>query len=157
MAKILQIKTYPAKILRKIAQPIAEVAQEEKELFEDMVATMHNGEGVGLAAPQVGLSKRMIVADIGDGPVMLANPEVIEVKGRDRMEEGCLSLPGALVKVVRPNEATIKGLDENGETVEIKAKGLLARVLLHEIDHLNGKLILERMSLWQKIRFKLKQ
>lgn len=152
---MLDIKKYPEKILRGKCQAVEKISQKERELFQDMLYTMRQSSGIGLAGPQVGINQRLIVADIGEGPVKLANPEVIEIKGKDKMEEGCLSVPGALIKIERAQELIVKGLDEEGKSVEVKAKGLLARVLLHEIDHLNGKLILDYMNFLQKIKFKL--
>ncbi len=153
--KILDLKKYPEKILREKCQAVEKITEREIELFENMLFTMRHLSGIGLAGPQVDINQRLIVADIGEGPIKLADPQVIEIKGKDKMEEGCLSVPGALVKIERPEEITIAGLNEEGKYVEIKAKGLLARVLLHEIDHLNGKLILDYMNFLQKIKFKL--
>lgn len=155
MGKILEIKTYPNKALCVRSQALEKITEREIELFQDMLSTMCKSSGVGLAAPQVGISKRLIVADIGEGPLQLANPEVLEVKGKDKMEEGCLSVPGPLVNIERPYEIIVTGLNEKGKMVEIKAKGLLARVILHEIDHLNGKLIIDHMNLLKKLKFKL--
>lgn len=151
----LEIKKYPAGILRGKCESLLEITEQEKLLFENMLFTMKQSSGIGLAAPQVGIKKNIIVADIGEKPIKLANPEIIKVKGTDKLEEGCLSVPGALVKIVRPYEVVVKGLNENGEVVELEAKGLLARVLLHEIDHLNGKLIVDYMNFLEKIKYKL--
>ena len=153
--KILDVKKYPEKILREKCQAVEKITEREIELFENMLFTMRHLSGIGLAGPQVDINQRLIVADIGAGPIKLADPQVIEIKGKDKMEEGCLSVPGALVKIERPQELIITGLNEEGKYAEIKAKGLLARVLLHEIDHLNGKLILDYMNFLQKIKFKL--
>lgn len=153
--KILDVKKYPEKILREKCQAVEKITEREIELFENMLFTMRHLSGIGLAGPQVDINQRLIVADIGEGPIKLADPQVIGIKGKDKMEEGCLSVPGALVKIERPQQLTITGLNEEGKNVEIKAKGLLARVLLHEIDHLNGKLILDYMNFLQRIKFKL--
>ena len=153
--KILDVKKYPEKILREKCQAVEKITEREIELFENMLFTMRHLSGIGLAGPQVGINQRLIVADIGEGPIKLVDPQVIEIKGKDKMEEGCLSIPGALVKIERPQELIITGLNEEGKNVEIKAKGLLARVLLHEIDHLNGKLVVDYMNFLQKIKFKL--
>ena len=155
MGKILEIKTYPDKILCVRSQPLEKITEREMELFQDMLSTMRQSSGVGLAAPQVGISKRLIVADIGEEPLRLANPEVLKAKGKDKMEEGCLSVPGPLVNIERPYEIIVTGLNEKGKMVEIKVKGLLARVILHEIDHLNGKLIIDHMNPLEKVKFKL--
>ncbi len=155
--KMLDITKYPSRILREKSQPIKEITGKEIELFENMFFTMRNSSGIGLAAPQIGINQRLIVADTAAGAlVRLANPEIIEVKGKNKMEEGCLSVPEALVSIERPDEVIIRGLNEEGKIVEVKAKGLLARVLLHEIDHLNGKLIIDYMSFLKKINFNLR-
>jgi len=151
----LIIKTYPENVLRTKSKDIIEVTEREKTLFEKMLYTMRQVSGIGLAAPQVGINQRIIVIDIGQGPIKLANPEIIKAKGADVMEEGCLSVPGALVDVRRPSEVIVKALNEQGKIIEIKADGLLARVLLHEIDHLNGKLIIDYMNFLKKLKFKL--
>ena len=156
MAKILEIKKYPDKILLKKCKLVEKITEKELELFNNMLSTMHQEQGIGLAAPQIGISQMLFVADIGEGPILLANPEVIKVKGKDKMEEGCLSVPDALVNIERPYEVIVKGVNEKGKVVEIKARGLLARVIMHEMDHLNNKLIIDYMYLLQKIKFKLK-
>ncbi|MFH1245483.1 MAG: peptide deformylase [Candidatus Omnitrophota bacterium] len=153
--KMLEIKKYPDKILRIKSKPVKEITGKEVTLLEQMLLAMRYFSGVGLAAPQVGVHQRIIVADIGEGAVQLANPEILEVKGTDQLEEGCLSVPCAHVKIERPYRVVLRGLNEKGKPVEIEAKGLLARVLLHEIDHLDGKLIVDYMSFLGKIRFGL--
>jgi len=153
--KLLQIKKYPYNtVLRKKSVPVAAVTEEEQRLFEAMHFTLRQSSGIGLAAPQIGVLKQLIVADIGEGPVMLANPEIIRSKGSGNMVEGCLSVPGATVDIQRPYEVVVTGLNEKGRPVEVKATGLMARVLQHEIDHLRGKLIVDYMSLLDKIRFR---
>ena len=120
---------------------------------------MRHFAGIGLAAPQIGISKKLIVADIGDGPVMLANPKILKTKGAGKMEEGCLSIPGINVIIKRAEEVIVNGLNEKGKVIELKAQGLLARVLQHEIDHLNGRLIIDLiidyLSLLEKFRLRL--
>jgi peptide deformylase len=108
-----------------------------------MLFTMDYFCGIGLAAPQIGISKKLIVAEVEDQIVKLANPEIVVAKGHDNMAEGCLSVPDTRVEIERYTEITVKGLDEKGEAIEMEAIGLLARVLQHEIDHLNGKLIID--------------
>ena len=154
---LLDIKKYPAKILRRKSEPIRQITARERKLFEDMLLTMRLLGGVGLAAPQVGISKRLIVADTGEGPIKLANPEIIKTKGSDKMEEGCLSIPDVKVDVERPHEVTLTGLNEKGGEIELKAGGLLARILQHEIDHLNGKLIIDYMGLIEKLKLKIRK
>ncbi|MBA7581080.1 Peptide deformylase [subsurface metagenome] len=108
-----------------------------------MVVTMRKTKGVGLAAPQIGILRRLIVVDIGEGVLKLANPEIVESTGRDLMEEGCLSVPGESIEIARATKIVVKGLNAKGEAVIFNAEGLLARVIQHEIDHLNGKLIID--------------
>lgn len=147
----LEIKKYPDPILRQKCKSVGAVTPKEKQLFRDMLLTMRANSGIGLAAPQVGEPCRLIVCDVDGKIVKLANPEIVEVKGKGKMAEGCLSIPDITVELERPYNVIVKGLDEKGEDVEIKAEGLLARVLQHEIDHLNGKLIIDYLSLLQKM------
>jgi peptide deformylase len=151
--KILEVKKYPEPILREKCKFVEAVTTQEVELFENMVFTMHAFNGIGLAAPQIGMSRQLMVADTGQDIIKLANPQIIEVKGNDKMVEGCLSIPGADVEVGRRYKVTVKGLNEKGKIVEIKAKGLLARVLQHEIDHLKGKLIIDYLSPGKKFSY----
>ncbi len=157
---MLTITTYPDPVLRKTTEPINEINDKIRALIEDMAEVMYADDGVGLAANQVGKSIRMIVLDAGEGFRALLNPEIIE-RGEDtgKMEEGCLSLPGIKVEVERPLNITVTGLDEDGNEVCIQAEGLLARVLQHEIDHLNGILIIDHGSSLQRrmMRSKLKK
>jgi Polypeptide deformylase. len=109
-----------------------------------MAETMYKAEGVGLAAPQVGILKRIVVIDVGDGIIELINPEIVWEKGEQDGEEGCLSIPGYTARVKRPSQVKAKGLNRKGEEVEIIGSGLLARALCHEIDHLDGILCIDR-------------
>ena len=153
--ELLNIKKYPDRILRRKCEPIKEITERESQIFEDMLFTMKHFGGLGLAAPQIGIPEKLIVADLGKGAIRLANPEIIKVKGNDRLEEGCLSIPNVKVNVVRPYEIVVMGLDESGETVELKASGLIARILQHEIDHLNGKLIIDYMGILERIKLRM--
>ena len=134
-------------ILRKKSKLIEEVNDKIRQILDDMVETMHKYNGVGLAAPQIGLLKRLIVIDLYDdkGPIKLVNPEIIKEKGEQEVEEGCLSFPNKYGKIIRPAQVTIIALDENGKEVKINAKGLLAQALSHEIDHLNGILFVDKV------------
>ena len=134
-------------ILKKKSKEVEVVDNKIRELMDDMVDTMHKYDGVGLAAVQVGILKRVIVIDLYDGnPVLkLANPVIIKTKGNQNVDEGCLSFPNKFVKVDRPNEVTIEALNEEGKKVKIKGEGLLAQALLHEIDHLNGVVLTDVM------------
>ena len=139
----LKIKEYPDKILRKNCADVKEITDIEKNLFEKMIFTMNHFCGIGLAAPQIGIGRKLIVAEVEKTIIKLADPRIVAIKGIDKMIEGCLSVPDLTVEVERPYEVIVKGLNEAGRTVEIEAKGLLARVLQHEIDHLKGKLIID--------------
>lgn len=141
--KALKIRVYPDAILRTKCLPLERVAAVEKELFEQMLFTMKCSRGIGLAAPQIGIARRMIVVDIGKGPVRLANPVLLQAQGSGIEMEGCLSVPGANVFVERADEAVVSGMNEKGKPVVVRARGLLARALQHEMDHLEGKLILD--------------
>ena len=142
----LVIKKHPNKILREKCAQIKKITNREKKLFDKMVFTMKYFCGIGLAAPQIGISKRLIVACAEERTIKLANPEIIDISGSDNMVEGCLSIPDITVDIKRPFEVVVKGLNEKGENTEIKVKGLLARVLQHEIDHLKGRLIIDYMD-----------
>jgi len=155
--ELLDIKKYPAKILRKRCSPVEEITEKEKRLFEDMLFTMRHFGGIGLAAPQVGVSKRLIIADMGEGAIKLANPEIVEIKGTDKMEEGCLSIPDIKVEIERPYEIIIRGVDAKGDSIELKAEALIARVLQHEVDHLDGKLIVDYAGLLERFKWKLRK
>ncbi|MEB3222179.1 MAG: peptide deformylase [Candidatus Sericytochromatia bacterium] len=141
---ILDIRTIGDPVLREVAEPVRKVNAEIKQLVADMFETMYAAEGVGLAAPQVGISKRLFVIDVGDGePFALINP--VLAKGWKEIEdqEGCLSVPGVYMKVLRFERVLFKGRDEKGRAVEIEATGLLARALQHELDHLDGKIFVD--------------
>lgn len=132
-------------ILRKKAKSVEKIDDRVKTLLEDMKDTMYDAEGVGLAAPQVGVLKRIILVDVGEGLLEMINPEIIETCGEEVDEEGCLSLPGKNGEVPRPEAVTVKGLNPRGEEITIQAKDLFARALCHEIDHLNGVLFTDRV------------
>lgn len=155
MMEPLEIKKYPDKILRKTCKPVERITERESKLFEEMLFTMRHFCGIGLAAPQIGILQNLIVADSKEKTVKLANPEIVKIKGVDKMTEGCLSISNVGVEIERSYEVIVKGLNEKGEIVEVEAKGLLARVLQHEIDHLEGKLIIDYMSILKKLQFGL--
>lgn len=131
-------------ILRKKSRKIESVNDRIKTLIEDMKETMYSANGVGLAAPQVGILKRLIVVDAGEGPIVLINPEILEEKGSETDLEGCLSLPGKEGSVERPSYVKVKGLNEEGKEVICSGEGLLARAFCHEIDHLDGILFIDK-------------
>ncbi len=144
---IREIRLNGDEILRKKSRVVEEVDDRIRELLDDMLETMHKYNGVGLAAPQVGILKRVIVIDLYDGnpPLKLVNPVITKAKGEQEVEEGCLSFPNQYAKMVRPEEVVVEALDENGKKVKIKAKGLLAQALSHEVDHLEGILFVDNM------------
>ncbi len=144
---IREIRLNGDEILRKKAREVEKVDEKIQELLEDMVETMHEYNGVGLAAPQVGILKRAIVIDLYDGnePLKLVNPKILKEKGKQKVDEGCLSFPNQFAKMVRPKEVTVEALNEKGETVTIEAVDLLAQALVHEIEHLDGILFVDNM------------
>jgi len=153
---ILKIRKYGDPILRKKCQEVKDVNQEIKRLADDMTETMFEFEGAGLAAPQIGEEKRVITANLGNRKSLsLINPEILKKTGKIIMEEGCLSLPDIFVEVKRPEKVIVEGLDKDGKKVRIKAKALLSRILQHEIDHLNGILMIDRIPFWK--RWKLRE
>lgn len=153
------IMVYPASILRRPALPVTpkELKQEIPELIERMLDLMYQADGVGLAGPQAGVAKQIFVADIGEGPVVLLNPSVVEASGEEETaEEGCLSLPEIRVHVTRPKFVRVSGITPQGEAIVFNVEGLLARVFQHEMDHLNGILIIDRASVAEKMLLKSK-
>lgn len=140
---IRKIRQEKDPILRKISKAVPIISDNVRTLAYDMLDTMYEAEGVGLAAPQVGILKRLIVIDIGEGPVIMINPEILSQSGTQEGNEGCLSCPGKTGIVVRPNYVKAKATNINGEEFVIEGEALLARAICHEIDHLNGKLFLD--------------
>lgn len=125
-------------VLREVAKPVPEITKNIIKLLDDMADTMYDAPGVGLAAPQIGILKRVIVFDCGDGLVEMINPEVLSAEGEQVGEEGCLSIPGAVYEVARAEKVIARGLDRHGNEIIVEGEGLKARCILHEIDHLNG-------------------
>jgi peptide deformylase len=143
---ILNVIRFPNPILRKKCKAIRRVEPAIKKLAKDMVETMHAAPGVGLAAPQVGESIQLIVVDIGQGPIILINPKIVKKGGRQTFVEGCLCLPGIEAPVERAAYTEVKGLNEDGQPVDYIAEGYLATVFQHEIDHLEGKVFIDRVK-----------
>lgn len=141
---VLEIRKAGDPVLKKTARPVPKITKQIRSLIENMVDTMHEADGVGLAAPQVGVSLRVIVIDVGNGIIELVNPEIVESSGAETSVEGCLSVPGMYGDVERFTCVTVQGQDRNGESVTLRGDGLLARALQHEIDHLEGVLFIER-------------
>lgn len=130
-------------VLNKVCREVKEITPKLQVLIDDMLDTMYEAGGVGLAAPQVGVLRRIVTIDIGDGPVIMVNPILITSDGEQTDGEGCLSLPGKAGKVTRPNHVIVKAYDENMEEYEIEATELLARAICHELDHLEGHMYTE--------------
>jgi len=158
---ILNICAYPETILSKRAEPITEIDEEVVRLVDHMAETMYSAPGIGLAATQVGVAKQVLVADIAPRRpeselIVLINPEIVAAEGEVIFEEGCLSVPDYQAEVKRHEKVTVRGLNLKGEEVEIQAEGLLAIVLQHEIDHLNGVLFIDRLSKLKRDLYKRK-
>ena len=159
--KIYPIVKYGDSILEKPTTPIKKFDAELEQLSEDMFASMYAAQGVGLAAPQIGLNLRLAVVDVTGGKnpeakIVLANPEIIHAEGEKREEEGCLSIPGFRGYVLRPQFVTVKAQNAKGEIFEIRGEDLLARAFCHEIDHLNGILFIQHLSLLKRDLIKRK-
>lgn len=157
---LLEIKTYPEKVLKQKAAAVENIDAKLQRLIDDMLETMYAAPGIGLAAPQVGVSKKIIVIDVSHREeektpvVILINPEIIDSQGEAESEEGCLSLPGYTTNVIRSEQVLVRGLDRKGRQVELEAGGLLCRALQHEIDHLEGTLLIDRISSIKREFFK---
>ncbi len=145
----MEIVVYPNSILKRKAEPIEEINDEICQIAQEMLDTMYDGFGIGLAAPQIGLSKRLVVIDVtGEkaGERVFINPYIIEEKGEVVEEEGCLSFPGLMGKVIRSDCVTVVAYNLKGEKLKIEAEGLLSRAWQHEIDHINGQLFIDKMT-----------
>ena len=142
---IRKIRTMGDRILNKVCRPVEEMTPKLRELVEDMLETMYDAYGVGLAAPQVGMLKRIVVIDVGDenGPYVLINPAIKETSGEQTGEEGCLSVPGKTGVVTRPNHVKVKAYNADMEEFTLEGEELLARAICHELDHLEGKLYVD--------------
>jgi peptide deformylase len=157
--KGLHIRTYPDPILKEKSVPIVNFDDSLRNVIDQMEEVMFEKGGIGLAAPQVGVSSRLILADDGERNIALVNPEIVEKDGRNRAMEGCLSLPGLELEIERWERIEIAAKDPYGKSIEFEARDLFARVLQHEIDHLDGFLIIDRISTLKKqlIRSRLKR
>lgn len=145
----LTILRYPDQRLRRKAEPVDEVTDEIRQLADDMLETMYDAPGIGLAATQVNVARRVLVIDVSEDrsdPRVFINPEILEKRGEEVMEEGCLSVPGIFAEVKRADWVRVRALDRNGEPFELETEGLLAVCIQHEIDHLNGKLFVDYLS-----------
>ena len=142
---IREIREKGDEILYKKCKAVVKFDEKLHILLDDMYEAMQSRDGVGLAAPQVGILKRAVVIDVGDGKIELINPEIVEESGEQTGSEGCLSVPGVFGEVTRPNVVTVKAQDRDGKWFKITGKELLARAFCHEIEHLDGKLFLDRV------------
>lgn len=143
---IYPIRTFGDPVLRAKAEPVGSIDDKIRRLVADMIETMYDAPGVGLAAPQIGVSKQVFVFDAGDGPKVMINPTLVETSGEWEFEEGCLSVPGYFWPIRRAAFARARGWDEQGREVEYAGDELLGRVLQHEYDHLQGMLLIERLE-----------
>ncbi|KMT21450.1 peptide deformylase [Clostridium cylindrosporum] len=143
-----EIRKMGDEVLRKKSRNVDKFDDKLRILIEDMIETMNAAEGVGLAAPQIGILKNVVVIDIGDGNGVykLINPEIISSEGSQTDDEGCLSIPGVFEQVERPNVVTVKAQDENGNEIVVTGEGFLARAFCHELDHLNGVLFVDKVN-----------
>lgn len=155
MADLVKVRLYPDPVLRERAGPVTQFDPTISSLIERMAQTMYDSKGVGLAAPQIGVSLRVVVADVGEGLTAVVNPEIVEDNGEESMEEGCLSVPGAQVEIPRTRSIVVKGLDGEGRELTLRAENLLARVIQHEVDHLNGVLIIDSIPGEERLRFEM--
>lgn len=151
---ILYVRKYPDKILRTRCKDVPVINGEIRRLLDDMAQTMYAVKGIGLAGPQIGLDIRLVVIDIGEGLIKLINPKIVTSGGSSVLEEGCLSVPNLTVKVKRAAKVTVSALDIYAKPELIKATGLLAHVLQQEIDHLNGKLIIDYLPFYKRLLVK---
>lgn len=147
---IYQIVEIGSEILREKAVPVKQITPNIEKLLDNMLDTLYDANGVGLAAPQVGVSKRVVVIDVGEGPIELINPVILEKEGEDLDDEGCLSIPGITGQVARAAKVKVEALNRQGELQVIEGEGLLARCLQHEIDHLEGILFVDKAKKTQR-------
>ena len=150
-----QLRYEGDEILRKKCKKVEEVDDHIRMILDDMLDTLHNTEdGAAIAAPQIGILKRLVVIDMGTGIIKLVNPEIIEEKGIQECVEGCLSIPNKYGNTIRPKNVTIKALNENGEEIILTGRGEMAKCFCHEIDHLDGILFIDKVTKWLKMNNK---
>jgi peptide deformylase len=155
MATALKLRFYGEPVLRKVAKPVKEVGPAERFLVQEMIRAMYEFEGSGLAATQIGIEQQIFVADAGDGPFAIINPEIIKKSSKEtEVEEGCLSLPKIRIMIKRPAEVRVRYFDEHGRKVEKALTELMARIFQHESDHLNGRMIIDYASRAERLKFK---
>ena len=141
-----EIRVQGDPVLGKVCKPITEVTPKIVDLIDDMIETMYEANGVGLAAPQVGILKRLVVIDVGEGPIVMINPTIVSADGEQTGSEGCLSVPGKAGQVTRPNHVVARFFDEEMNECEVEGTELLARAICHELDHLDGHLYVEKVE-----------
>lgn len=141
-----EIRVQGDPVLTKLCKPITEVTPKIVELIDDMIETMYEANGVGLAAPQVGILKRLVVIDVGEGPIVMINPTILQADGEQTGSEGCLSVPGKAGQVTRPNHVVARFYDEEMNECEVEGTELLARAICHELDHLDGHIYVEKVE-----------
>ena len=146
MASPYKVRVFGDPVLRKVADEVSEVDGKLVKLVDDMLETMYDEPGIGLAAPQVGVSRRLFVYDIGDGPEVIVNPVISESRGEWVYEEGCLSVPGLYWEIVRPKEIHLTGYDLDGNEISLEADELLSRLFQHELDHLDGVMLVDHLD-----------
>ncbi|MGN1157878.1 MAG: peptide deformylase [Agathobacter sp.] len=141
-----EIRVQGDPVLEKVCKPITEVTPKIVDLIDDMIETMYEANGVGLAAPQVGILKRLVVIDVGEGPIVMINPTIVSADGEQTGQEGCLSVPGKAGQVTRPNHVVARFFDEEMNECEVEGTELLARAICHELDHLDGHIYVEKVE-----------
>ena len=141
-----EIRVQGDPVLAKVCKEVKEITPKIQTLIDDMLETMYDANGVGLAAPQVGILRRIVVIDVGEGPIVMINPTIIETAGEQTGDEGCLSVPGKAGEVTRPNYVKARFFDENMDEYEIEGEELLARAICHELEHLDGHLYVEKVK-----------
>ncbi len=150
----MKIRIYGDPCLRKKCTPVKEIGPGERMVIQSMIETMHQAKGVGLAAPQVGINQRFFVLDVGDGPMAIINPRITKRSGSSTIDEGCLSIPEVTIMIDRPQKITVQYIDENNQVMKMTCDDLLARIIQHEMDHLDGKLIVDYATDSEKERIK---
>lgn len=148
---IRNIRTLGDDVLRKKCRPVETIDDRTVQLLEDMAQTMYKADGVGIAAPQVGILKRIVCIDVGDGLLELINPEIVSFEGSEKDVEGCLSVPGKYGYVVRPQKVTVTALNRYGEKITIKGEGMLKKALCHEVDHLDGIVFVDKVTQYVEV------
>lgn len=149
----LAITKYPERVLRTRAKEVKEITKDIQRLIDDMVETMYQAKGVGLAAPQVGVALRVIIVDTPQGAIPVINPKILSISGKKlKEEEGCLSVPGFFFSLARSQKVRVQGISRDGKRLEMEAEDLVARIFQHEVDHLNGKLVLNRIGLVKRLK-----